>query len=208
MIMQGFLRVRVPIIVRRLVTMIPAFVVVWLGVNSTSALIMSQVVLSIALPAPVIALLIFTSRKDIMGAFANSRLTNVAACFAALVILALNAVLLLQAFGVEVPGLSERLTERRELVAQRLVFRFQRLEPLAQWRERGSDLSFAETRDDMLRAVPVEGDEMDDKPALDLCSVAGERQLGGQLRISRQISRLHMRIELEASPVGIVHQDQ
>ena len=106
MIMQGFLRVRVPIIVRRLVTMIPAFVVVWLGVNSTSALIMSQVVLSIALPAPVIALLIFTSRKDIMGAFANSRLTNVAACFAALVILTLNAVLLLQAFGVAVPGLA------------------------------------------------------------------------------------------------------
>ena len=105
MIMQGFLRVRVPIIVRRLVTMIPAFVVVGLGVNSTSALIMSQVVLSIALPAPVIALLIFTSRKDIMGAFANSRLTNVAACFAALVILTLNAVLLLQAFGVAVPGL-------------------------------------------------------------------------------------------------------
>ena len=105
MIMQGFLRVRVPIIVRRLVTMIPAFVVVWLGVNSTSALIMSQVVLSIALPAPVIALLIFTSRKDIMGAFANSRLTNVAASFAALVILTLNAVLLLQALGVSLPGL-------------------------------------------------------------------------------------------------------
>jgi manganese transport protein len=106
MIMQGFLRVRVPIIVRRLVTMIPAFVVVWLGVNSTHALIMSQVVLSIALPAPVIALLIFTSRKDIMGAFANSRLTNAAACSAALVILALNAVLLAQAFGVAIPGLT------------------------------------------------------------------------------------------------------
>jgi manganese transport protein len=50
--------------------------------------------------------LIFTSRKDIMGAFANSRLTNVAACFAALVILALNAILLLQAFGVAIPGLT------------------------------------------------------------------------------------------------------
>jgi len=105
MIMQGFLRVRVPIIVRRLVTMIPAFVVVWLGVNSTHALVMSQVVLSIALPAPVIALLIFTSRKDIMGAFVNSRLTNAAASFAAMVILILNAVLLLQAFNVVVPGL-------------------------------------------------------------------------------------------------------
>ena len=85
--------------------MIPAFVVVWLGVNSTNALIFSQVVLSIALPAPVIALILFTRRKDIMGAFANSRLTNAAASFAALVILILNAVLLLQAFGVAVPGL-------------------------------------------------------------------------------------------------------
>ncbi len=105
MIMQGFVGFRIPIAVRRLVTMIPAFVVVWLGVNSTEALIVSQVVLSIALPAPVIALLIFTSRKDIMGAFANSRLTNAAAVLGALVILSLNSVLLLQAFGVAIPGL-------------------------------------------------------------------------------------------------------
>ncbi len=105
MIMQGFIGFRVPIIVRRLVTMIPAFVVVWLGVNSTQALVMSQVVLSIALPAPIVALMIFTGRKDIMGAFANSRLTNIAACFGALVILTLNAVLLLQTFGVAIPGL-------------------------------------------------------------------------------------------------------
>jgi manganese transport protein len=105
MIMQGFVGFRIPIIVRRLVTMIPAFVVVWLGVNSTNALIISQVVLSIALPAPVIALLIFTRRRDIMGAFANSRLTNAAAILGAVVILTLNAILLLQAFGVDVPGL-------------------------------------------------------------------------------------------------------
>jgi manganese transport protein len=62
-------------------------------------------VLSIALPAPVIALILFTRRKDIMGAFANSRLTNVAAIFGAFAILILNAVLLLQAFGVSLPGL-------------------------------------------------------------------------------------------------------
>ncbi|HEY1780368.1 MAG TPA: Nramp family divalent metal transporter [Roseiarcus sp.] len=105
MIMQGFVGFRIPVIVRRLVTMIPAFVVVWLGVNSTDALVMSQVVLSIALPAPVIALLLFTSRKDIMGAFANSRLTNAAAVLGALVILSLNTILLLQAFGVAIPGL-------------------------------------------------------------------------------------------------------
>jgi manganese transport protein len=105
MIMQGFVGFRIPIIVRRLVTMIPAFVVVWLGVNSTNALVVSQVVLSIALPAPVIALILFTRRKDIMGAFANSRLTNAAASFGALVILILNAVLLLQALGVDLPAL-------------------------------------------------------------------------------------------------------
>jgi len=105
MIMQGFVGFRIPIIVRRLVTMIPAFVVVWLGVNSTNALVMSQVVLSIALPAPVIALLIFTRRKDIMGAFANSRLTNVAAIVGAFLILTLNSILLLQTFGVDIPGL-------------------------------------------------------------------------------------------------------
>jgi manganese transport protein len=105
MIMQGFVGFRIPILVRRLVTMIPAFVVVWLGVNSTDALIISQVVLSIALPAPVVALVMFTSRKDIMGGFANSRLTNVAASFGAVAILTLNAFLLLQAFGVAIPGL-------------------------------------------------------------------------------------------------------
>jgi len=105
MIMQGFVGFRIPIIVRRLVTMIPAFVVVWLGVNSTNALVISQVVLSFALPVPVIALLMFTRRKDIMGAFANSRLTNVAAIVGALLILTLNVILLLQTLGVDIPGL-------------------------------------------------------------------------------------------------------
>ncbi|MGO9758822.1 MAG: Nramp family divalent metal transporter [Roseiarcus sp.] len=105
MIMQGFVGFHIPIVVRRLVTMIPAFVVVWLGVNSTNALVISQVVLSIALPAPVIALLMFTGRRDIMGAFANSRLTNLAAIAGTLLILALNTVLLMQAFGVDIPGL-------------------------------------------------------------------------------------------------------
>ena len=105
MIMQGFVGFRIPIIVRRLVTMISAFVVVWLGVNSTNALVISQVVLSFALPVPVIALLMFTRRKDIMGAFANSRLTNVAAIVGALLILTLNVILLLQTLGVDIPGL-------------------------------------------------------------------------------------------------------
>jgi manganese transport protein len=108
MIMQGFVGFRIPIAVRRLATMAPAFIVVWLGVNSTSALVVSQVVLSFALPAPVIALLMFTRRKDIMGAFVNSRLTDFAAVVGTIVILALNVILLLQIFCVGIPGLPNR----------------------------------------------------------------------------------------------------
>ena len=106
MIMQGFVGFRIPIVVRRLVTMAPAFVVVALGVNTTRALVISQVVLSIALPLPMVALLMFTRRPDIMGAFANSRATNAAALLGTAVVLALNAFLILQTFGVSIPGLS------------------------------------------------------------------------------------------------------
>jgi len=106
MIMQGFVGFRIPIWVRRLVTMLPAFVVVGLGANATSALVISQVVLSIALPLPMIALLIFTRRADIMGSFANSRLTNVAALFGTAIVLVLNSILILQTLGVTIPGLS------------------------------------------------------------------------------------------------------
>jgi manganese transport protein len=105
LIMQGFVGFRIPVAARRLVTMAPAFIVVWLGVNSTSALVVSQVVLSFALPAPVIALLMFTRRKDIMGAFVNSRLTDFAAIVGTAIILALNVILLLQGVGVAIPGL-------------------------------------------------------------------------------------------------------
>src|ERR1700733_8079282 len=69
MIMQGFIEFRIPIWVRRLVTMLPAFAVVALGADATNALVISQVVLSIALPLPMISLLIFTRRVDIMGRF-------------------------------------------------------------------------------------------------------------------------------------------
>jgi manganese transport protein len=99
MIMQGFVGFRIPVAVRRLVTMAPAFVVVWLGVNATQALVVSQVLLSIALPLPMIALLMFTRRRDIMGEFANSRLTDAAAIIATVVVLALNVVLIVQTLG-------------------------------------------------------------------------------------------------------------
>jgi manganese transport protein len=104
-IMQGFVGFKIPLWVRRVVTMAPAFVVVALGVNTTDALVISQVVLSIALPLPMIALLLFTGRAEIMGRFVNGRLTAAAATAGAAIVLLLNAVLILQTFGVPIPGL-------------------------------------------------------------------------------------------------------
>jgi len=106
MIMQGFVGFRIPIWVRRVVTMVPAFVVVAMGVNATNALVVSQVVLSIALPLPMISLLMFTRRTDIMGQFANSRLTQVAALIGTGAVLLLNIILIVQTCGVPIPGLS------------------------------------------------------------------------------------------------------
>ena len=105
MIMQGFVGFRIPLAVRRLVTMLPAFAVIGLGVDSTRALVLSQVVLSLALPVPMLALLHFTRRTDIMGVFANRRWTNVVAISGAGAVLTLNLILLLQTFGWPVPGL-------------------------------------------------------------------------------------------------------
>jgi manganese transport protein len=106
MIMQGFVGFRIPIWLRRLVTMVPAFVVVAMGVNATKALVISQVVLSIALPLPMISLLIFTRRPDIMGEFANSKLTHIAAVIGTAIVLLLNIVLIAQTCGIPIPGLS------------------------------------------------------------------------------------------------------
>ena len=106
MIMQGFVGFRIPIWIRRLITMAPAFVVVAMGVNATQALVISQVVLSIALPLPMISLLIFTRRRDIMGDFVNGRLTQVAAMVGTAVVLLLNVVLLVQTCGIAIPWLT------------------------------------------------------------------------------------------------------
>ena len=100
MIMQGFIGFQIPLWLRRLVTMIPAFVIVALGVDTTEALVLSQVVLSVALPVPMIALILFTRRPDIMGPFANGRITDITAIAMASVILLLNIILILLALGV------------------------------------------------------------------------------------------------------------
>jgi manganese transport protein len=105
MIMQGFVAFRIPVWLRRLITIVPSFIVVWLGVNATQALVLSQVVLSIALPLPMIALLIFTRRSDLMGAFANGTLTQIGGLLGTAVVLLLNAFLVLQILGVDIPGL-------------------------------------------------------------------------------------------------------
>jgi manganese transport protein len=105
MIMQGFVGFRIPVWLRRLLTMLPAFIVVGAGVDATRALVVSQVVLSLALPLPMVALVLFTRRRDVMGAFANSRLTDAAALAGAAIVLVLNVVLLLQTAGVGIPGL-------------------------------------------------------------------------------------------------------
>jgi manganese transport protein len=99
MIMQGFVGFRIPIWLRRVVTMVPAFVVVALGVNATNALVISQVVLSLALPLPMIALLIFTGRRDIMGVFTNSRFTAALAIAGTAIVLVLNLVLIAETFA-------------------------------------------------------------------------------------------------------------
>jgi len=109
-IMQGFVGFRIPIWLRRLVTMVPAIIVVALGVDATQALVVSQIVLSLVLPIPIAALLIITSDARVMGSFRNSRSTIAAGVFAAVLILTLNAVLLAQTAGVHIPYLGAVLS--------------------------------------------------------------------------------------------------
>jgi len=93
-IMQGFLHRQIPIWIRRLVTMIPALVVIALGLDPTRTLVISQVVLSFGLPFALVPLVIFTRRRDVMGGLANHRLTTVLASAVTAVIIALNLFLI------------------------------------------------------------------------------------------------------------------
>ena len=104
-IMQDFIGWRIPLWVRRLATMAPSFVVVALGVGATDALVMSQVVLSLVLPVPMLALLWLTSRRDIMGPFVNGGWVRAGMIAASVAVLGMNALLLLLQAGVAVPGL-------------------------------------------------------------------------------------------------------
>ncbi|PJA28760.1 MAG: divalent metal cation transporter [candidate division Zixibacteria bacterium CG_4_9_14_3_um_filter_46_8] len=95
-IMQGFLHFHIPIWVRRLVTMVPSIIVIAIGLDPTRTLVMSQVVLSFGLPFAIIPLMLFTSRKDIMGVLVNRSVTTVIGSIIAALIIALNIYLLYQ----------------------------------------------------------------------------------------------------------------
>src|SRR6266851_3198545 len=98
-IMQGFVGFTIPIWVRRLVTMIPAVIVAAIGFNPTGTLVISQVVLSFVLPLPVITLVMFTRRRDLMGTLVNKPITTWAAIACSVIILGLNVWLLYSTFA-------------------------------------------------------------------------------------------------------------
>jgi manganese transport protein len=93
-VMKGLLGVRLPILVRRVVTLIPALVVLGLGAEPSRALVISQVVLSIGIPFALIPLVVLTARGDVMGEYVNARWTTAAACLVAAIVIALNVSLL------------------------------------------------------------------------------------------------------------------
>jgi manganese transport protein len=97
-VMQGFIRRRIPIVVRRLVTMAPAFVVIGLGADPSRTLVISQVVLSFGIPFALVPLVLFTSKRELMGTLVNARATTAIAALVAGAIIALNAFLLVQTF--------------------------------------------------------------------------------------------------------------
>ena len=93
-IMQGLLRVRIPLLVRRLVTLVPALLLLALGAPPTLALVLSQVVLSFGIPFALVPLVSLTRRRALMGDAANRPWTTALAVLAAVLLIALNATLL------------------------------------------------------------------------------------------------------------------
>src|SRR5256714_6253440 len=99
-VMQGFIQRQIPLFVRRAVTMAPAFVVIAFTHNITQTLVISQVVLSLGIPFALIPLVLFTSKREIMGVLVNRRTTIVAAVTVAALISGLNVYLLALTFGL------------------------------------------------------------------------------------------------------------
>jgi manganese transport protein len=97
-VMAGFINIRIPMLLRRALTMLPALTILAFGVNPTEALVLSQVVLSFGIPLAVIPLVMLTGRREVMGVHANRPLTNVLAWACAILITGLNMFLLYQQF--------------------------------------------------------------------------------------------------------------
>jgi manganese transport protein len=95
-VMQGFIERRIPLLLRRVVTMVPALIVLGVGVNPTQALVLSQVVLSFGIPFALVPLLLFCQSRALMGNLVNRRSTTVAATAVVVAIIALNVFLLAQ----------------------------------------------------------------------------------------------------------------
>lgn len=93
-IMKGFVNISIPVNLRRLVTMMPALIIIALGVNPMNVLVLSQVALSFILPVPIIQMLMIAKRKDLMGSFANKTWVQVLGCVIAFAVISLNIVLL------------------------------------------------------------------------------------------------------------------
>ena len=93
-VMQGLLGVRIPVVLRRTVTLIPALVVLLLGADPTRALVVSQVVLSLGIPFALVPLVVLTARRDVMGEHVNRAGTTIAAAGVAAIVIALNLALL------------------------------------------------------------------------------------------------------------------
>ncbi|SDG64184.1 Nramp family divalent metal transporter [Microbacterium sp. 77mftsu3.1] len=99
-IMHGLLRVRIPLLARRLVTLVPALAILAVGVDPTLALIISQVVLSFGIPFALIPLVSLTAKRDVLGAYRNRAWTTAAGILASVFLVALNGLLLwLTLFG-------------------------------------------------------------------------------------------------------------
>lgn len=93
-VMQGYLNRQIPLFFRRAITMAPAFVVIAAGVNPTTALVLSQVVLSFGIPFALVPLIMFCSNRSLMGGLVNRRITTVAGVLVAGLIISLNIFLL------------------------------------------------------------------------------------------------------------------
>jgi manganese transport protein len=97
-VMQGFIQRRIPVFLRRAITLLPALVILAIGVNPSRALVLSQVILSFGIPFALVPLVIFTSKRRIMGSLVNTKATTAAACVVAALIIGLNLFLLYETF--------------------------------------------------------------------------------------------------------------